>query len=161
MRITHKNAIILFMCRFYKQFTPSTQRSKYESSQKLILFTILLAVFVVPSSISGTAIALPYIASSLGDDATLLQWVVNAFNVFFACFTLIWGALADRITSRVALMLGVSIFLLSSLLSIFADSLIMLDIGGAMAGIGRASVFACGSAILVKTFAKKQAILWL
>lgn len=45
-------------------------------------------------------------------------------------------------------MLGVSIFLLSSLLSIFADSLIMLD-------IGRASVFACGSAILVKTFAKK------
>lgn len=136
------------MCRFYKQFTPSTQKSKYESSQKLILFTILLAVFVVPSSISGTAIALPYIASSLGDDATLLQWVVNAFNVFFACFTLIWGALADRITSRVALMLGVSIFLLSSLLSIFADSLIMLD-------IGRASVFACGSAILVKTFAKK------
>lgn len=127
-----------------------------QTHKKLILFTILLAVFVVPSSISGTAIALPYIASSLGDDATLLQWVVNAFNVFFACFTLIWGALADRLTSRVALMLGVSIFLLGSLLSIFADSLIMLDIGRAMAGIGGASVFACGSAILVKTFDEKE-----
>lgn len=41
-----------------------------------ILFTILLAVFVVPSSISGTAIALPYIAESLGSESTLLQWVV-------------------------------------------------------------------------------------
>ena len=47
-------------------------------SPNLVLYGILLAVFVVPSSISGTAIALPYIAQKLGSDSALLQWVVMA-----------------------------------------------------------------------------------
>ena len=51
-------------------------------SPNLVLYGILLAVFVVPSSISGTAIALPYIAQKLGSDSALLQWVVNGFNLF-------------------------------------------------------------------------------
>ena len=126
------------------------------SHKNLILLSILLAVFVVPSSISGTAIALPYIARDLGDEASLLQWVVNAFNLFFACFTLIWGSFSDRFGATRALRFGVGLFLLGSLVSSFATSLIMLDIGRAVAGIGGASVFACGSAILVKSFDEKE-----
>ena len=126
------------------------------SHKTLILLTILLSVFVVPSSISGTAIALPYIARDLGDEPTLLQWVVNAFNLFFACFTLIWGSFSDRFGATRALRFGVGLFLLGSLVSSFATSLIMLDIGRAVAGIGGASVFACGSAILIKNFEEKE-----
>ena len=126
------------------------------SHKNLILLSILLSVFVVPSSISGTAIALPYIARDLGDEASLLQWVVNAFNLFFACFTLIWGSFSDRFGATRALRFGVGLFLLGSLVSSFATSLIMLDIGRAVAGIGGASVFACGSAILVKSFDEKE-----
>ena len=48
-----------------------------QTHKNFILLTILLSVFVVPSGISGTAIALPYIARDLGDNPTLLQWVVN------------------------------------------------------------------------------------
>ena len=92
----------------------------------------------------------------LGDNPTLLQWVVNAFNLFFACFTLIWGSLSDRFGATKALKFGISLFLLGSLVSSFATSLIMLDIGRAVAGIGGASVFACGSAILVKSFDEKE-----
>ncbi|MDY5822097.1 MAG: MFS transporter [Helicobacter sp.] len=124
----------------------------------LILFTILLAVFVVPSSISGTAIALPYIAESLGSESTLLQWVVNSFNLFFACFTLIWGAISDRLGAKTCLIAGVVTYLLGSILSFLAPSLLWLDIGRALAGIGGASVFACGSAILIRTFEDKERI---
>ena len=127
-----------------------------QTKKNLILLTILLSVFVVPSGISGTAIALPYIARDLGDNPTLLQWVVNAFNLFFAAFTLIWGSLSDRFGATRALRFGVGLFLLGSLVSSFATSLIMLDIGRAVAGIGGASVFACGSAILVKRFDEKE-----
>lgn len=63
---------------------------------KALLGVILLAIFVVPSSISGTALALPAIGSDLSAPLTGLQWVVNAFNLAFACFTLTWGALAGR-----------------------------------------------------------------
>ena len=93
-----------------------------QTKKNLILLTILLAVFVVPSGISGTAIALPYIARDLGDNPTLLQWVVNAFNLFFACFTLIWGSLSDRFGATKALKFGISLFLLGSLLSSLAPS---------------------------------------
>lgn len=57
----------------------------------IILISILLAVFVVPTSISGTAIALPFIGANLSANATSLQWIVNSFNLTFACFTLLWG----------------------------------------------------------------------
>lgn len=127
-----------------------------QTKKNLILLTILLSVFVVPSGISGTAIALPYIARDLGDNPTLLQWVVNAFNLFFACFTLIWGSLSDRFGATKALKFGISLFLLGSLLSSLATSLVLLDIARAIAGIGGASVFACGSAILIKNFEEKE-----
>ncbi|TQR23067.1 MFS transporter [Campylobacter sp. MIT 97-5078] len=71
------------------------------------MLAILLAVFVVPSSISGTAIALPFIAQELGNNVMALQWVVNAFNLFFASFTLIWGAMADRFGAKRCLLVGV------------------------------------------------------
>lgn len=124
--------------------------------QNLILCSILLAVFVVPSSISGTAIALPYIAQKLGSDSVLLQWVVNGFNLFFACFTLIWGAINDKWDAKHCLLTGVALYFVASLFSAFAPTLLWLDIARACAGIGGASVFACGSALLVRTFSAKD-----
>ncbi|TLD80307.1 MFS transporter [Helicobacter sp. MIT 11-5569] len=125
-------------------------------NKSLMLFTILLAVFVVPSSISGTAIALPFIAQELGNNPALLQWVVNAFNLFFASFTLIWGAMADRFGARKCLMLGVFVYVLGSLLSILAQDLWLLNIARALAGIGGASVFASGASLLIKNFQDKE-----
>ena len=149
--------------------------------QNLILLTILLAVFVVPSSISGTAIALEFIAQSFSDfthstptiaqstqipthintqsQATfsaLLQWVVNSFNLCFATFTLIWGAFADRFGARKCLILGVFLYLIGSMLSALSLDLLILDIARGIAGLGGASVFACGASILVKTFDEKH-----
>ena len=47
---------------------PQTKQTNH-SEQNLILLSILLAVIVVPSSISGTAIALESIAQSFSDIA--------------------------------------------------------------------------------------------
>lgn len=125
-------------------------------SQTLVLCSILLAIFVVPSSISGTAIALPYIAQNFGSDSALLQWVVNGFNLFFACFTLIWGTISDRWGAKHCLFVGIALYLIASLFSAFAPTLLWLDIARVCAGIGGASVFACGSVLLVRTFSAKD-----
>ncbi|TKX30712.1 MFS transporter [Campylobacter estrildidarum] len=126
------------------------------NNKSLMLFTILLAVFVVPSSISGTAIALPFIAQELGNQASALQWVVNTFNLFFASFTLIWGAMADKFGAKKCLLLGVFVYVLGSLFSIIARDLLLLDIARALAGIGGASVFASGASLLIKNFEEKE-----
>lgn len=76
---------------------PPASAAKEMPGRTLTLIAVLLAVFVVPMSISGTAVALPDIGASTHAGLAPLQWVVNAFNVAFACFTLVWGSVADII----------------------------------------------------------------
>lgn len=120
--------------------------------QTLTLLTVLLAVFVVPTSISGTAVALPDIGVDTHATLVPLQWVVNAFNVAFACFTLAWGSVADIIGRVRAFGLGAGIYAVASLASALASNVIMLDVARALAGIGGAAIFSCGSAILSTVF---------
>ncbi|WP_167371917.1 MFS transporter [Xenorhabdus beddingii] len=122
----------------------------------MILFCILIAVFVVPTSISGTAIALPAISADLHSQTASLQWVVNAFNLTFACFTLAWGGLADVFGSKRSFIAGAAIYFLASVLSWSADNIYLLDVARALAGIGGAAIFSCGSAILIQTFSGTQ-----
>ncbi|WP_239373103.1 MFS transporter [Snodgrassella gandavensis] len=118
----------------------------------IVLISILLAVFVVPTSISGTAIALPFIGADLSANLTSLQWVVNSFNLTFACFTLLWGSFADNFGHKKSFIVGATIYTVASLLSAMSISPLMLDIARGLAGVGGAAIFSCGSAILIKTF---------
>jgi MFS family permease len=118
----------------------------------LILFAVLLAVFIVPSSISGTAIALPYISVDIQSDLSSLQWVVNAFNLTFACFTLIWGKISDVWGKKRSFFIGACIYTIASVGSALSPSALWLDVFRALAGIGGAAIFACGSAIFIQTF---------
>jgi MFS family permease len=133
-----------------------TQVVEAKSSHSMILLCILIAVFVVPTSISGTAIALPAISADLHSQTASLQWVVNAFNLTFASFTLAWGGLADVFGSKRSFIAGASLYFLASLLSWHADNIYMLDAARALAGIGGAAIFSCGSAILIQTFSGAQ-----
>ncbi|MEU3056092.1 MFS transporter [Streptomyces griseus] len=120
--------------------------------QTLTLVAVLLAVFVVPTSISGTGVALPSIAADLHAGPGPVQWVANAFNVAFACFTLAWGSIADIIGRVKAFALGAAVYTVASIGSVFAANIYLLDIARALAGLGGAAIFACGSAILSTVF---------
>lgn len=127
--------------------------TEIENSKKIIvLIAILLAVFIVPTSISGTAIALPFIGADLSANLTSLQWVVNSFNLAFACFTLLWGSFADNFGHKKAFIVGATIYTIASLLSAISINALMLDVARGFAGIGGAAIFSCGSAILIQTF---------
>ncbi|MDJ0363202.1 MFS transporter [Rhodococcus sp. H29-C3] len=116
------------------------------------LVVVLLAVFLVPMSISGTAVALPAISASVGGGAAGQQWVVNAFNLSFACFTLVWGSLADRFGRGRLFLFGAVIFALGSIASAVAPTIAVLDGARALAGLGGAAIFSCGSAIISSQF---------
>ncbi|MFF8383239.1 MFS transporter [Streptomyces kanasensis] len=120
--------------------------------QTLTLIAVLLAVFVVPTSISGTAVALPGIGADTQAGLVPLQWVVNAFNVSFACFTLAWGSIADIVGRVRAFAIGAGIYAVASLGSALAANVLLLDAARALAGLGGAAIFSCGSAILSTAF---------
>lgn len=114
----------------------------------LLLWVLLLAVFGVPLSIAGTAVAIPSIAADLGADPVPLQWVVNGFNVASAAFTLVWGTLADRIGYRITLLIGLVTMVAASILSAAATNLLMLDVARICAGIAAAAIFTSATAIM-------------
>lgn len=120
----------------------------------LLMPIVLLAVFIIPMSISGSAIALPHIADDLGNNPTALQWIVNGFNVAFAIFGLVWGVASDRLGYRNTFRLGVVLVLISSVISVTAPSLLVLDIGRFMAGIGSAAVLTGATAILSNAYSE-------
>jgi MFS family permease len=124
------------------------------SSKTLLLFTILLAVFIVPMALAGTGIILPAISQGLGSNINIisLQWVAPSFNLCFASFTLLWGALADRFGRASTFTAGCLLFAVASIASGLAPGGYMLDVARAFAGIGAAAVFACGPAILSNNF---------
>ncbi|MFF8653962.1 MFS transporter [Streptomyces huasconensis] len=127
---------------------PATPATAPPKPPWLPLAAILLAVFVVPMSISGTAVALPGIGADTGAGPAPLQWVVNAFNVAFACFTLVWGSVADIVGRLRAFAAGATVYAVASLASALASDVLLLDAARALAGIGGAAIFSCGSAIL-------------
>ncbi len=118
----------------------------------LALPVLLLAVFVMPIGISGTAVALPRIALDLGTNPMLLQGVVNGFNGAFALFMLFWGVMADRIGYRITFVVGTTLMVLGSVISAMAPNLWILDIGRILCGIAGAAIFAGASAILANGF---------
>lgn len=121
-------------------------------ADRALLTIILLAIFVVPSSISGIAVALPTIGLDLHARLTGLQWIVNAYNLAFACFILPWGALADRLGRKRCFIIGAMLYLAASLLSALAGNSLALDGARGLAGVGAAAIFSCGSAILSTSF---------
>ncbi|MYS38849.1 MULTISPECIES: MFS transporter [unclassified Streptomyces] len=118
----------------------------------MTLAVVLLAVFVVPTSISGTAVALPAIGADLHAGPAASQWVVNAFNVAFACCTLVWGSLADLIGRVRAFAIGAAVFTAASLACAVTPNVYVLDTARAVSGVGGAAIFACGSAIISTAF---------
>lgn len=115
---------------------------------KQVLPVVLTAQFVIPMSIAGTAIALPAIAHSLGESPTPLQWVVNGFNLSFALFTVVWGAVSDRIGHHNSFRIGVALTGLAGVASALAPSLLILDATRAVAGVGAAAVLVGSTSIL-------------
>lgn len=117
-----------------------------------MLAAILLAVLAVPTGVSGIGVALPHIADTFGTAPSSLQWAVNAFNLSFAAFSLVFGSIADLVGRKRGFLAGAAVFLMSGVVSALAPSIAVLDAARALAGIGAAAVFACGGALLATVF---------
>lgn len=126
--------------------------SSTSGATRWALPVLLLAQFVTPLSIAGTAIALPLVSKDLGTDETGLQWVVNGFNVTFALFALVWGAVSDRVGYRTAFRAGSALVVTGGVLSALAPSLLLLDLARMLAGVGAAAILTGASALISHLF---------
>jgi len=127
-------------------------RAVHTEHPSLVLATTILASGLAFVDGSVVNVGLPAIQASLGANADDLQWVVNAYLLPLSALLLFGGAAGDRFGRRLILVLGTSLFAVSSLLCAIAPNLLWLLIGRALQGMGSALLMPASLAILGESF---------
>ena len=116
------------------------------------LLVVCVATFMLLLDITVVNTALPDIQDDLDASFTDLQWVIDAYTLTLAAFTLSAGSLADRIGRRRVFGWGLAIFTLSSLACALAPSASALNVARAFQGLGGAVMFAVSLALIAQEF---------
>lgn len=105
---------------------------------------------------TAVAVALPAIQRRLGLGLSGLEWVVNAYTLTIAAFTLLAGRLGDRDGRRKIFLTGLAIFTLASLGAGMAPTGSLLIAARAVQGLGAALVAPTSLAIIADTFPREE-----
>src|SRR5215469_4671662 len=122
------------------------------TQRRLILFTMCLGVLIAQVDTSVVNLALAPIGADLNAPVSVLQWVVDAYNVVYACLLLTSGTLSDLYGRRRIFSLGVAIFTIGSLVCGFAPDETVLIAGRGLTGLGAALALPTSLAILAVTY---------
>jgi EmrB/QacA subfamily drug resistance transporter len=118
----------------------------------LALIVVCMGQFMVVLDATVVNVALPSIQADLGFSDSSLQWVVNAYTLFFGGFLLLGGRMADLIGRRTLFLAGIGVFSVASLLNGLAQSEEMLIGARALQGLGGALLSPAALAVITTTF---------
>jgi EmrB/QacA subfamily drug resistance transporter len=145
----------------YVMSTPELLRRGIAASRRqptgLVLAVVCVAQFMVVLDISIVNVALPDMQRTLHMSQNALAWVINAYTLTFAGFLLLGGRAADIWGRRKLFLLGLSLFVLTSLLGGLAQSGGQLIAARGLQGIGGAVLSPATLTILTTTFTEPRA----
>ncbi len=116
------------------------------------LVVVCLGQFMVVLDATIVNVALPSIQGDLSISDDSLQWIVNAYTLFFGGFLLLGGRAADLIGRRKLFIAGVIVFSAASFLNALASSEAMLIGGRALQGLGGALLSPAALAVITTSF---------
>ena len=117
---------------------------------------ILTAQLMVVLDATIVNVALPHIQRSLGFSTSGLSWVINAYILTFGGFLLLGARAGDLFGRRRVFLLGIAIFVVSSLLGGLAVSGWALLAARAVQGMGAALAAPCALSLLTTAFPEGQ-----
>jgi EmrB/QacA subfamily drug resistance transporter len=135
--------------------TPGLLRRRH-APDWLILALACVAQFMVILDVSVVNVALPSIGRDLHYSPVGLQWVVNAYVLTFAGFLLLGGRAADSFGRRRVFLIGLLLFVGTSLVGGFAQSAGWLTAARAVQGIGGAALSPATLTIIITTFSGRR-----
>jgi len=132
----------------------AAQRQRSHPRWTLVACILASSLSFVDGSV--LSVALPAIKSSYGAGAEQVQWVVNAYLLPLSALLLLGGALGDHFGRRRLLVIGTSIFGVTSLICALAPSLPVLLAARAAQGIGAALLLPNSLALLNAAFSGEK-----
>src|SRR5262249_18624968 len=121
------------------------------SAQRLTLFLLALAMFLVVLDTAIINVALPAIKTAMNFTQAGLQWLLTAYILTFGGFLMLAGRTADLYGRRRTLVAGIAGFVLFSLLTGLAQSAQMLVATRALQGLAGAFMAPTALSILLAT----------
>src|SRR6185437_6551863 len=117
-----------------------------------ILFIVCLGVLIAQLDTSVVNLAARSIGTDLGAGVGALQWVLDAYNLAYACLLLTGGTLGDLYGRRRVFLLGILLFAAGSLVCGLAPGIGPLIVGRTLTGVGAALALPSSLAIIADVF---------
>ncbi|MDO1449224.1 MFS transporter [Rhodocytophaga aerolata] len=128
-----------------------TQNIQYDK-RWTALFLLCTAQFMVIMDTSIIGVALPAIKEALGYSQANLQWIFNAYVIFFGGLLLLGGRLSDLFGARKIFSAGFLILTVASLLAGLAWSEASMNTGRALQGFGSALIAPAALTLVMSMF---------
>lgn len=127
-------------------------RQTNSSHKWLALMAMSLGVFMALLDVTVVNVALPTMALDFHTTFNDLQWVLNAYTIVFAVTLLITSKLGDMYGRKRVFMISMVIFIVGSIMNGLAPSLLVLDFGRGVQGIGGAGMNSLSMALVGSNF---------
>jgi EmrB/QacA subfamily drug resistance transporter len=125
---------------------------RFTRRQVLTLLATGLGLFMIFLDATIVNVALPDIQSDFEAGEEGLQWVVAAYSVTMGMFIMSAATLCDQHGRRKGFLIGTLIFAIASALCGAAPSLLVLNLGRALQGVGAATVNVASLALVSAAF---------
>ncbi|MEU9455618.1 MFS transporter [Streptomyces sp. NPDC048277] len=132
--------------------TPPSPAPRLSARDRLGLFVLCAAQFMVALDFSVLNVALPALGTDLGMSRSALQWAVTAFALPSGGFLLLFGRIGDLYGRRKLFLTGLALFGAASLLATLAWDPASFLTGRALQGLGAAAIVPTGMSLLTTTF---------
>ncbi|HAO06428.1 MAG TPA: MFS transporter [Chryseobacterium sp.] len=124
--------------------------------KNLILILASVGTFVEALDIAIINLTIPSIQQQFRIGAETVQWLQTLYVLFFGGFLIIGGKLSDQIGRKKIFLLGLFLFMLTSLGAGLSESFGTLAIFRALQGLGAAFVMPSAMSIVTNTFKEDQ-----
>jgi MFS transporter, DHA2 family, multidrug resistance protein len=131
---------------------PLYEQADIRQRRWFVLGVMCLSLVMVVIAVSSLNVALPTLQQDLGASASQLQWIVDSYALVFAGVLLTAGAIGDRFGRKGALLAGLGLFGLGSLIAGLADSASMVIAGRGVMGVGAAFVMPATLSMITAVF---------
>ena len=132
----------------------STELGKRQ--QRLVLFAVLSALIAVVASMSGLNVAQQQIAIDLGASQNGVLWIINAYTLVLAALLMPVGGIGDRWGRKPVLLTGITIFLVSNIIAIAAETTMVMIVARIFAGIGAAMIMPVTLSVITSSFPEED-----
>jgi MFS family permease len=132
----------------------TTAPPRFDTRQRLTLLVLLGAGFMLSVDFSILNVALPEVGAGVGLTLTGLPWIISAYALPAAGFTLLFGRMADLFGRRRLFLSGMVLLIGASLLGGFATTPEMLIAARVLQGFATAMAMPAALSVLTTTFAE-------